>query len=110
MRNAHQEKQRRCCSSAWRRLTLPRVVFLLLAALLLLPGVRVFRRYLTKRRYRQSLPPPEPSIVAAAAHGWNATIAELRRPSARKHVMVEVRFGLANRLRALASAMAVAAA
>ena len=57
---------------------------------------------------RPSLPPP---LDGFAPHSsWPKLLAELRRPEARRVLIVDARYGLANRLLTIASAMSVAAA
>ena len=61
--------------------------------------------------YNQPLPAPDDAIVAAGLRGWCATLEALRTSTGgRKYVIVDAQYGLGNRLRTLASAMAVAAA
>ena len=52
---------------------------------------------------------PTADVVGAAAQGWPATLTALRRSFSR-YVVIDVRYGLSNRLRALGSALALAAA
>ena len=59
--------------------------------------------------FDQQLPAPDDAVVTAARDGWSATLNVLRLAQ-RKYVIVDTQFGLGNRLRTLASAMAVAAA
>ena len=79
---------------------------------------------LDAQSYNQWLRKPNLAVVdAAAAGGWPMALAEIRRSASScrdistaanaacaKWLVVDVQFGLGNRLRALASAMAVAAA
>jgi hypothetical protein len=60
-------------------------------------------------KFNQRLPEPDADVERAAAGGWRSAL-DAVRTSERKHVVISVAFGLGNRLRALASAMAVAAA
>lgn len=75
----------------------------------ILASIRVYCRLHNLWKKQAPVPHPEQPVTLAAAAGWNATLAVLRRASVRPHVVVDVRFGLANRLRGLASAMALAA-
>ena len=60
-------------------------------------------------KYNQAVPTPDPEVQRVTHSGdWRQIVSVLH--SARKHVIVDARFGLGNRLRAVASAMAVAAA
>lgn len=62
-------------------------------------------------KYNQRLPKPDADIVRAAdANDWRAVLTELQASRSRRHVIIDAQFGLGNRLRAVASAMAVAAA
>lgn len=61
-------------------------------------------------RFDQRLPPPDVKVAAAAARGAHAVLDALLQPGAALHVVIDARYGLGNRLRAVASAMSVAAA
>lgn len=62
-------------------------------------------------RYNQRLPNPAAEVERIAqAGGWQAALSVLQSPRSAKHVIVDARYGLGNRLRAVASAMSVAAA
>lgn len=87
-------------------------VFMLVAALMMLPFSPLchgIRRHVNGRKYRQRLPAPESSVQTAALQGWSSALNAVRQ-SEGKYVVLSVAFGLGNRLRALASGMAVAAA
>jgi hypothetical protein len=61
-------------------------------------------------RHRKPLPPPTRGVVEATAFGARAALDVLRTRGSQRYVIVIVKYGLGNRLRALASAMSVAAA
>ena len=72
--------------------------------------------YIGRFKYRQRLSPPVSEVAQAAtaaavdATGVTALLAVLQRRETRRHLIIHVQYGLGNRLRALASAMSVAAA
>ena len=81
-------------------------------ALLMLPFYQLchrVRRHINGLKYRQRLPIPDTAVQDAALQGWSSALNAVRQ-SEHKYVVISVAFGLGNRLRALASAMAVAAA
>ena len=67
------------------------------------------KRHIYGLKYKQRLPGPEAAVQAAAQQGWASALDAVRQ-SEHKYVVINVAFGLGNRLRALASGMAVAAA
>ena len=91
----------------------PRVFMFVCALLLLmLPFYQLchrVRRHINGLKYRQRLPIPDTAVQDAALQGWSSALNAVRQ-SEHKYVVISVAFGLGNRLRALASAMAVAAA
>jgi hypothetical protein len=62
-------------------------------------------------KYNQRLPLPHAALEqAAAGASWSAVLSKLVSSDCARHVIVDARYGLGNRLRAVASAMSVAAA
>ena len=80
-----------------------------LAVALAAVAIGMLWRGLKSMSFNQTLPEPDGDVVKAGLQGWPAALEALRR-SSRKHVIVDTQYGLGNRLRTLASAMAVAAA
>ena len=114
------KRQRDSCGSrlVLRRLSsrrqLTRVVSVLVVVLVLYRAL--LGPYISRFKYRQRLSPPVSEVAQAAtaaaedASGVNALVAVLQRRETRRHLIIHVQYGLGNRLRALASAMSVAAA
>ncbi len=95
------------------RRQLTRVVSVLVVVLVLYRAL--LGPYIGRFKYRQRLSPPASEVAQAAtvavdATGVNALLAVLQRRETRRHLIIHVQYGLGNRLRALASAMSVAAA
>ena len=95
------------------RRQLTRVVSVLVVMLVLYRAL--LGPYIGRLKYRQRLSPPASEVAQAAtaavdAPGVNALLAVLQRRETRRHLIIHVQYGLGNRLRALASAMSVAAA
>ena len=118
MTDPQAKRQRDSCGSqVLRRLAsrrqLTRVVPVLVVALGLYQCL--IGPYIGRFKYRQQLAPPAMEVVEAAtaaldSTGVHALLTVLRRRDTRRHLIIHVQFGLGNRLRALASGMAVAAA
>lgn len=62
-------------------------------------------------KYNQRVPAPRAAVEeAASTASWSTVLSVLTTSHCARHVIVDARYGLGNRLRAVASAMAVAAA
>jgi hypothetical protein len=92
------------------------LLMLLLLAILLWTGHHALSRCQRSiigcgPKYNQRLKEPtQPIAEATLAGSWAVVLAALGRVSTPRHVIIDARYGLGNRLRAVASAMAVAAA
>ena len=87
-----------------------RVLCLLALAALAARGVYFGVLMVLARRFDQRLLPPDPAVSVAVAHGARAVLEALLEDGAPPHVIIDACFGLGNRMRTVASAMAVAAA
>ena len=115
-------------SRRWSTILLSRRRYTLLSAavatVFLLQIVVIIITHLQQLKFRQRLPPPtdgseqlpfcfgscQTVLHAASTGSWPDLLAALQRSVKQRYVVVHVQYGLGNRLRALASAMAVAAA
>ena len=112
------KRQRDSCGSrVLRRLASRRQLTRVVAVLVVVLGLyqSVLGPYIGRFKYRQQLSPPALEVAQAATAavdvtGVNALLAVLQRRETRRHLIIHVQYGLGNRLRALASAMSVAAA
>lgn len=99
-----------CVAASLRRLGMRRLFLLWCVAVLL---VQLLIQYgvprMRESKHKQRLKPPPEDLQVAAANGGDALLRALNETTQRC-IVVAVSYGLGNRLRALASAMAVAAA
>lgn len=72
--------------------------------------VTFLMRLLVSRGFDQKMRRPDLAVAAAAARGAHAVLDALARPDVPIHVVIDARYGLGNRMRTVASGMAVAAA
>lgn len=112
------KRQRDSCGSrVLRRLASRRQLTRVVSVLVVVLGLyqALLGPYIGRFKFRRQLSPPALEVAQAAttavdATGVNALLAVLQRRETRRHLIIHVQYGLGNRLRALASAMSVAAA
>ena len=98
------------CRRGLHSVALRRITPLAFVIVVITVAIRTMIRIVRALSYKQRLAHPDDYMRRAAQHGWDVVLEELKRSRSRRHMVLEVQFGLGNRLRALASGMAIAAA